>query len=175
MGVSRVAVRAFSIALVALGATACLPENSPGSSGTPAPHESPTPLTSSSPSPSATISPSPSPSESEPSGPITGAPVGTPVTPEIFMATIDEEGGVLRVVVMVPGIYEDGGLCTVTAEGHASTSIKYQYGVADVSSTACGEFTFSLEQLGSGTATVTADYQSSKHSGTSEATEVTIP
>lgn len=91
------------------------------------------------------------------------------------MTTLDEGEGVLRVIVFVPGIYEDGGLCTVTVHGRSSTILKENTGVADVSSTACGQFTFSLSQLGSGKATVMAGYESDKHSGVSETTEVSIP
>jgi len=170
----RVAAHASCVALAASILAACLPEDSPGTS---TPHQSASPLVSPSPSPSSSASAdaSPSPSESDPSGPITGAPAGTPVTPEIFMTTIDENEGILRVVVFVPGIYEDGGSCTVTVHGQSSTILRQQTGVADVSSTACGQFTFSLSQLGSGEATVTAGYESDKYSGDSETETVTIP
>ncbi len=168
----RAIARASCVALVALVLAACLPEDS---SETPVPHESDSPLTTPTPSPSASPNPSPSPSGPEPSGPITGAPAGTPVTPEIFMTTVDEAEGVLRVVVFVPGVYEDGGSCTVTVHGQSSTILEYQVGVADVSSTACGQFTFSLSQLGSGEATVTAGYESAKYSGDSETETVVIP
>jgi hypothetical protein len=173
--------RAVGVALLALGVSACLPEDSPQTSS-PAnesptsqvgPSTSPTLSTSMSPSPSA--SPSPSPDGPHPTGAITGAPAGAPVTPEIFWYDVDPDGGVLTVIVFVPGIYEDGGSCTVLVEGQLGTILKEQKGAADVTSTACGQFTFSLSQLGSGKATVTAGYESSKHSGTSEAVEVTIP
>lgn len=91
------------------------------------------------------------------------------------MTNIDSEGGILSVVVFVPDIFEDGGTCTVTAQGRSSTILKEQMGSADVSSTACGQFTFSLSELGSGKATITAEYESVKHSGVSETVEVTIP
>ena len=73
------------------------------------------------PSPSASPSPSAAPSAS-PSGPITGAPAGTPVKPEVFMANVDTPNGVLRVVADVPGIYEDGGTCTVKVTDGATVA-----------------------------------------------------
>ncbi|MCJ7826647.1 MAG: hypothetical protein MUP36_00165 [Demequinaceae bacterium] len=167
-----VRVAAGVLALAILPLSACLPTDP---SGTPTPGENPSPSASESPSPSAKASPSPSPSGIEPSGPITGPPAGTPVTPEIFLATIDTDEGVLRVVVLVPGIYEDGGNCSVSVVGKSSTILKYGTGAADVSSTACGQFTFPLAQLGKGTAIITADYQSVKYVGTSETMEVQVP
>ncbi|MBN2177233.1 MAG: hypothetical protein JW722_06200 [Demequinaceae bacterium] len=171
---SRWRVRAVAsvLALAVLPLTACLAAES---SETPTPGQTPSPSTSESASPSPSVSASPSPSGIEPSGPITGPPSGTPVTPEIFLATIDEEEGMLRVVVLVPGIYEDGGDCSVTVVGASSTILKTGTGVADVSSTACGQFSFSLTQLGRGTASITAEYESVKYSGASEAMEVQIP
>jgi len=140
-----------------------------------------TPITPANPSPSATPSlsplpsPSPSPSPSGDIGPIEGAPAGTSVTPEIFMTTVDTDAGQLRVVVFVPDVYEDGGRCTVTVVDGAVTIAKENTGQADVSSTACGQFTFALEDLPSGSANVTASYQSAKYSGSSASEKVDIP
>lgn len=91
------------------------------------------------------------------------------------MATVDADAGELRVVAIVPGIYEDGGSCSVTVTGQVSTILKEETGAADASYTACGEFTFSLTQLGSGTASIMVAYQSVKYSGESETMEVEIP
>ena len=111
-----------------------------------------TPSASASPSPTASPSASPSPSPSAsathaPSGPITGAAAGTPVTPEIFLATVDTGSGQLRVVVDVPGIFEDGGLCTVKVTDGGAEIQKHNTGAADATSTACGLFTFALSDL----------------------------
>jgi len=114
-------------------------------------------------------------SQSEVVGPLETIPAGTQVTPEIFLTTVDTEDGVLRVVVMVPGIYENGGLCTVSVKGVSSTVHEEGPSEADVSSTACGQFVFSLSQLGSGKASITAGYKSENHAGTSETVEVEIP
>ena len=141
----------------------------PSSSGDLSP--SPSPSLTATPSPSA--SPDPSPSGSI--GPIESEPNGSPVTPEIFLATVDTDAGVLNVVVLVPGIYEDGGTCTVTVKDQSTTVNKSGLGASDVSSTACGQFTFALAALPSGTATITASYQSTTHSGTSAPTQVDIP
>ena len=118
--------------------------------------------------PSASASPSPS-------GPIQGAPAGTPVKPEVFLANVDTAAGVLRVVADVPGIYEDGGTCTVKVTDGASVVQKHSTGAADVTSTACGQFVFSLGDLPSGTASIVVSYQSPKYTGTSGATKVVIP
>jgi hypothetical protein len=97
------------------------------------------------------------------------------VTPEVWTATPDTESGLLRVVAVVPDIYEDGGHCSVTVVGTSSTILEEGTGAADASYTACGEFTFSLTQLGSGTASIVIAYESEKYSGTSASTEVSIP
>jgi hypothetical protein len=163
---------------VATGLSGCsLFANDPEESST----ETPTPEASSSPSMSPVISPSTSPSAApsvtmEPTeGPIVGAPAGAPVTPDIFLATVDEEAGLLRVVIMVPGIYEDGGSCVATVKAGSVTVSKENTGVADATSTACGQFTFALADLPPGNASVTARYESATHEGTSGATTVEIP
>jgi hypothetical protein len=121
------------------------------------------------------MSPSASPSPSGDIGPIEGAAAGTPAVPEIFMTSVDTTAGVLRVVVFVPGVYEDGGRCAVTVVAGSVTISKENTGQADVASTACGQFTFSLADLPSGTAAVTANYQSDKYTGSSVAQDVDIP
>ena len=171
----RGAVVAFALAAVLQMSACSFTTDTTEPSGTASPDASTSPNPSASPSSSPSPTPSPTPSPEEPTGPITGAPSDTPVTPEIFMATVDTGEGVLRVVVLVPGIYEDGGDCAVTVKGKASTLLREGEGAADVSSTACGQFTFSLSQLGSGKASITASYKSDKYSGTSKVTEVSIP
>lgn len=139
---------------------------------------SPSVSASTSPSPSATASPTPASTATAsppPAGPIQGAPAGTPVKPEVFLATVDAANGVLRVVADVPGIYEDGGTCTVMVTDGAKVVQKHSTGAADVSSTACGQFVFSLGDLPSGTASIVVSYQSTEHSGSSGVTKVTIP
>ena len=135
---------------------------------------------SASPSPSDSVSASPSPSDvvnatPNPTGAITGAPAGTPVKPEVFLATVDTGNGVLRVVATVPGIYEDGGVCTVKVTDGSVVLQKQNTGEADATSTACGLFSFWLSELPSGTATIVASYQSASHAGSSAPTKVTIP
>ena len=95
--------------------------------------------------------------------------------PEVFLANVDAVGGVLRVVADVPGIYEDGGTCTVKVTDGATVVQKHSTGAADVTSTACGQFVFSLGDLPAGTASIVVSYQSPKHTGTSAVTKVTIP
>lgn len=140
----------------------------------PSPSESP----SASPWPSVSASASPSPTAvatPEPTGPIVGAPAGAAVKPDIFLATVDTSGGVLRIVVSVPGIYEDGGVCTVKVTDGSVVLQESNTGESDATSTACGLFTFPLDDLPAGTATILASYQSAKHAGSSDPTTVTIP
>lgn len=174
--VTRRPLRAHATAVLAFGMLS-LAACSFGSSseGTPRDTSDPALTPSATPSPGPSLYPSPSPSASEPVGPIVGAPDGTPVTPEIFLAIVDFDDEVLRVVVDVPGIYEDGGTCTVTVRAGTLTLVKENVGAADVSSTACGQFEFALSAMPPGTAKVTAAYESGKHAGTSEVTEVDIP
>lgn len=95
--------------------------------------------------------------------------------PEVFLATVDAANGVLRVVADVPGIYEDGGICTVKVTAGATVIQKHGTGAADATSTACGQFVFSLGDLPAGTASIVVSYQSAAHAGTSGVTKVTIP
>ena len=178
----RVAPRAAALAIAcALPVAGCSLLDGPAiivSASPSATASSPSPSVSPSPSPSSSVSPSPGPSASAsppPAGPIQGAPAGTPVKPEVFLATVDAANGVLRVVADVPGIYEDGGTCTVKVTAGATVVQKQSTGAADVSSTACGQFVFSLDDLPSGTASIVVSYQSGAHSGSSGATKVAIP
>ncbi len=153
------------------------PTTTPTTTGvTTQPSPSASPSSSPSASPSATPSATPSVTPTaEPTGPITGAPAGAPVKPEVFLATVDTANGNLRVVADVPGIYENGGLCTVKVT-HGSTSLQqHSTGAADATSTACGLFTFALADLPSGTATIVVSYQSDAHTGSSDPYSVTIP
>jgi hypothetical protein len=88
---------------------------------------------------------------------------------------VDTGNGVLRVVANVPGIYEDGGICTVKVTDGSVVLQKQNAGESDATSTACGLFTFGLSDLPSGTATIVVSYQSASHTGSSAPTEVTIP
>ncbi len=177
-----IAPRAAALAVAcALPVAGCSLFNGPAIIVTPSPSttaSSPSP----SPSPSPSLSPSATPSPSvtaaalpSPTGPIQGAPAGTPVKPEVFLATVDTADNVLRVVADVPGIYEDGGTCTVKVTAGATVVQKHSTGAADASSTACGQFVFSLGDLPSGTASIVVSYESAAHSGSSGITKVTIP
>ena len=97
------------------------------------------------------------------------------MTPDIFMVTVDESAGELRVVVYVPGIIEDGGMCTVVVTNNDTTVTQAHEGFADVSSTACGLFTFPLSDVPRGMARITAEYESAAYAGVSPPAEVEIP
>lgn len=173
----RAAALAIACALPVAGCSlldgpAIIVSGSPSATAKPSPSAS----VSASPSPSPSVSASPNPSASPaPSGPIQGPPAGTPVKPEVFLATVDAANGVLRVVADVPGIYEDGGTCTVTVTAGATVIQKQGIGAADVTSTACGQYVFSLNDLPAGTASIVVSYESPAHAGTSGVTKVTIP
>ncbi|PKQ25452.1 MAG: hypothetical protein CVT64_09600 [Actinobacteria bacterium HGW-Actinobacteria-4] len=141
---------------------------------------SPTPTTTAvAPSPTTTppvaISPTPDAGEGTPEGPIAPKPVGTPVEPEIFLATIDYAARDLQVVVFVPDIFESGGTCRTTVTVGGTTHSLENKGESDATGTACGQFRFALNNLASGKATIVAYYQSTTHVGESAATEVDIP
>lgn len=180
--VPRAAGIAIACALPIAGCSWLNPPAKTQTGGTTLPITSASPTVSASasasPSPSADPTAKPSPSHSAaptPSGPIVGAPAGAPVKPEVFLATVDTANGLLRVVVYVPGIFEDGGLCTVKVTDGSAALQKQATGASDVSSTACGQFTFALGDLPSGTASIVASYSSSKHAGSSAVTKVAIP
>ncbi len=131
-----------------------------------------------SPSPSATrgtsASPSPSPSATI-SGPIQNAPVGSVVSPEVFLSIVDATAGELQVVANVPGITENGGMCTVTVTAGSVVISKTSTGAANVTTTECGQFTFPLSELPAGTASIVVAYQSASYSGLSNTDNVTLP
>lgn len=175
MTANRAALAAVA-AVAALALGACDPFG--GLVPTDDDHSAPAISTSANPStaPSAEPSASPSPEATgDPEGPVVSKPAGDPVTPEIFLATVDNEADTLSVVVYVPGIFEDGGTCTVTVKVGAGNVSRTNTGAADATATACGQFVFNLASLPAGTATVTASYLSAKHEGTSAPTEVVVP
>ncbi|PKQ25146.1 MAG: hypothetical protein CVT64_11500 [Actinobacteria bacterium HGW-Actinobacteria-4] len=106
---------------------------------------------------------------------LSGQPAGTPVTPEFLMVSVDDHSNMLSVVVYVPRIFEDGGVCTATVVNTTATLSQESPAEADASGTACGLFAFSLADLGAGTATITATYESADHQGSSSPLEVDIP
>lgn len=166
----KVVMIGVCVAVMVAGCTSPTPgSTAPSTSPTATPSVSDSPATSPSVSPSASATPEPT------DGAIVGAPVGSPVTPEIFIATVDTAANQLIVVVNVPGIFEDGGTCTVTVKSGSATVSLNRIGEADASATACGQFTFSLNQLPGTTASIVATYDSDKHDGSSPATTVDLP
>lgn len=145
----------------------------------PAP-QSPSPTASESPRPYQTYTPSPTPTPTpsatpEPtSGAIVSAPKGAPVSPEVFQANYYPEDDELAVVVFVRDVFETGGSCVVTVTAGARTLSQERRGEADVSGTACGQFTFDVSDVTTSSVDVVAYYTSNGHEGLSKTVKVDI-
>ena len=126
-----------------------------------------------SPSASPTLEPTADPVESQ--GAIVSQPQGEPVTPEIFLWSIDEEAGTLSTVVMVPGIFENGGTCAVTVTSGSESSTLQRSGEADATATVCGQFVFALSNFSGDSATIVASYESDNYEGSSSPEVVALP
>lgn len=81
----------------------------------------------------------------------------------------------LEVGGLVPGLVEEGGICTLTLERLGARVESESRAVADVSSTSCGTVRVSRSQLSSGAWTAWLGYRSSHHAGRSEPFTVEVP
>jgi len=93
-------------------------------------------------------------------------PAGAKVTPIITYA--GQYGSNIEVSAYVPGIIENGGTCTLTAQKGSSKLTKTVAGVDNAQNTSCPTFIVSrMEFSSTGTWTVTVSYSSTDYSGTS--------
>jgi hypothetical protein len=104
------------------------------------------------------------------------APVDTPGVATVFVtyAGWDASGGGLEVTGFVSGVVEDGGTCRLTATSGGRTAGQESPGVADATTTSCGTLVIPQAELSPGTWDVVLSYESSRVSGASAPTPVSV-
>lgn len=74
----------------------------------------------------------------------------------------------LEISGFVPGIIESAGTCTVKAVNGTLTATASSSGTPNAQNVSCGLIKIPRSKLNAGTWTITIDYKSTKHNGTSE-------
>lgn len=93
----------------------------------------------------------------------------------MVVITLDIAGDQVEASGMVPGLVEDGGVCTLTLT-QGSTSRTVSGGTAAAQeSTYCSLLTYPVQELGGGTWEATLTYASEKSYGVSDAASVVVP
>lgn len=98
----------------------------------------------------------------------------SPVTPIISSWGQDAYTKDLSVAGYIPGIFEDGGTCTLDLESSGSKVNASQSASKNVSTVSCGYIAIPRTQLSSGDWTATISYSSPTSQGTSAPTEITV-
>lgn len=94
------------------------------------------------------------------------------VTPVI--TSWGQSNGKVEVAARVPGILEEGGLCTLTLKRNNEAQTGTSNAIANVSEVSCGFIAIARSSLTAGEWSATVTYYSSKASGTSEAKSVVV-
>lgn len=178
MSSSRTPSIVIAALVVTLGITAC------GNDTRPADPESSTAASQSAePSTDSTTAAPPTPGTSTSAKPTDAAtePTTEPtvslelVLPQLSYAGPGIAAGTFDISGFVPVVVEDEGECTFTLTSGSQTVTKKSTGLADASSTTCGQVTVAGSEISSGTWSVTLRYTSALYSGTSEPLELVIP
>lgn len=77
----------------------------------------------------------------------------------ITYALADEAAGHVAVAAMVVAVLEDGGECRLTLERSGRTAVTTSEGLADVTTTTCGQMVVPFAELAPGEWTATVDYR----------------
>jgi hypothetical protein len=117
--------------------------------------------------------PSETPTESTTASP--SAAPKSKATVQISDAYADAAAGTLSVVAAVTNVTQDGGTCTLILQNGNSTKRLPFKAEANVNSTQCHPMDVPLTGLVKGTATVSVEYESATHFGTSATQTVNIP
>jgi hypothetical protein len=88
---------------------------------------------------------------------------------------VDTAGNVIFAVAEVTNVVEDGGTCTLTFIGAGKSKTVSGKAESNATDTQCHPLELSLVGLPKGAGLITITYSSSTHTGTSQATAVTIP
>jgi len=95
------------------------------------------------------------------------------VTPVITFADVSD--GNLEVGAFVPGIYEDGGTCTLTAQNGGQTITVHAAALKTATTTNCRSLTIPVSSFPvKGTWSLTVSYSSATNNGTSAARSIEI-
>ncbi len=87
-------------------------------------------------------------------------------TTNVIITSSQSSNGMIVVSSYVPGVFEDGGTCTLTLSNGKSTVKRTTIGISDANHTTCPTFTIDNtghSALSSGTWQVNVAYSSSKH------------
>jgi hypothetical protein len=98
----------------------------------------------------------------------------TTVTPIISSWGQDQASKNVEVGAFVPGVYEDGGKCTLTLTNQGVIITEVREGAKNVSNTTCGIFTVKRDRVTAGSWSAVVQYSSSKATGTSSQINVTV-
>jgi hypothetical protein len=101
-------------------------------------------------------------------------PSGQNVTPVITVSGQSSDGGPVEVRGFIPGIFEDGGTCTANFTLNAASVVKTSNAVKDATVTRCTNFSIARSEFSPGTWTLTLEYTSAAHQGSSETTKVEV-
>ncbi len=82
--------------------------------------------------------------------------------------------GKVEVGSYVPGVFEEGGVCTTTLQKSTVFKEKTTSGIENVSSVSCGFVTFEQGELATGTWSATVSYSSDTASGTSDPVQIEV-
>lgn len=88
------------------------------------------------------------------------SPEPSPVEAVVSYAGVDFDGLHASAAGYVQGVIEDGGVCTFTFSGLTDPIVQTSEGIADSKTTSCGTVQVPLDQLPSGTWSVTLTYSS---------------
>lgn len=94
------------------------------------------------------------------------------VTP--IISSSGQFGDAIEVRGFVPGIFEDGGTCKANFTLNAASISKQSAAVKDATVTRCTNFSIPRSEFSAGTWTLTLEYASAAHQGSSETTKVEV-
>lgn len=81
----------------------------------------------------------------------------------------------IEVSSFIPGIYEDGGICTLTLSKDGQKITMSEEAIKDAKTLRCQNFIVAKSELSSGEWSVLISYKSAKHFGVSVASKVLVP
>lgn len=108
---------------------------------------------------------------------LANSPSTTPTSNEKVTPIITSWGqanGKVEVAARVPGILEEGGLCTLTLKRGGETRTGSSNAMANVSEVSCGFIGIPRSSLTAGEWSATVTYSSPQNSGTSEAKKIVV-
>ncbi|SDO32717.1 hypothetical protein [Geodermatophilus sp. DSM 45219] len=98
-----------------------------------------------------------------------------PATTDVVLSLAAWEAGSVVAAGYVSPVVEDGGTCVLELTRGGETRTATAAGLADASTTACGDLQVSGEELAAGTWTAVLRYESDAASGESDPVDVEVP